>query len=94
MLSKTSGASIEGLPSLSSAHPFGNSFSAFRYISNLPRVTTVVEASKKNGYGLAGIAKAIGLDPSIALRAKVGTIIASELVNDIPINPSSQAIFA
>ena len=87
MLSKTSGASVEGLPSLSNAHPCGNSFSALRYISNFPLVTTVVEASKKNGYGFAGIAKAIGLEPNIALLENVGTMIASELVNDNPINP-------
>ena len=56
-------------------------------LSQGPLVTTVVEASKKNGYGFAGIAKAIGLEPNIALLANVGTMIASELVNDNPINP-------
>ena len=38
------------------------------YISNFPLVTTVVDASKKNGYGSAGAAIAIGLEPIIAKR--------------------------
>ena len=42
----------------------------------------------------AGIATAIGLLPSIASLPKVGTIIASELVIDIPKKPLSDAILA
>ena len=61
---------------------------------SLPLVTTVVEQSKKNGYGSAGIATAIGLEPSIAFLPKVGTMIASELVHAIPRRPSWQAMFA
>ena len=41
-----------------------------------------------------GIAIAIGLEPSIASLPKVGTMIASELVNAIPSRPASEAIFA
>ena len=49
---------------------------------------------KENGYGSAGIATAIGLEPSIAFLPKVGTMIASELVHAIPRRPSWQAMFA
>jgi len=90
----TSGASVLSFPSLSSAQPSGSGFSILLYISNFPRVTTVVEQSNKNGYGSAGIATAIGLEPSIAFLPNVGTIIASEFVHAIPRSPSSLAIFA
>ena len=94
ILERTSGASVLAWPSLSSAHPFGSGFSILLYISSFPLVTTVVEESKKNGYGSAGIATAIGFDPSMAFLPNVGTIIASEFVQAIPRSPSSHAIFA
>ena len=50
--------------------------------------------AKKGGYGSAGIATAIGFDPSMAFLPNVGTIIASEFVQAIPRSPSSHAIFA
>ena len=80
MLARTSGAFVDGCSSLSSAQPSGSGFSALLYISSLPRVTTVVDASKKKLYGSAGIAQAIGFEPIIALRPNVGTMIASLFV--------------
>ena len=94
MFFSTSGASVDALPSLLSAQPSGRGFSILLYISSLPRVTTVVEASKKKSYGSAGMATAIGLEPIIASLPNVGTMIASELVNAMPSSPSSHAIFA
>ena len=94
MLARTRGASLHGAPFSSSAHPSGSGLPVLLYISSLPRVTTVVEASKKNGYGSAGAATAIGFDPIMALRAKVGTMIASELVQEKPMRPRFAAIWA
>ena len=90
----TSFASVEAWPFLSSAQPSGSGFSALLSISSLPRVTTVVDASKKKLYGSAGIAQAIGFEPIIALRPNVGTMIASLFVQLKPIKPSLHAIFA
>ena len=94
MLPNTSAASVEGTPSLLTAQPSGVALPILLYISSLPRVTTVVEQSKKKSTGSAGTVQAIGLEPSIALRAYVGTMIASEFVQEKPIKPWSDAILA
>jgi hypothetical protein len=65
----------------------GRGFSILLYISSLPLVTTVVEASKKKSQGSAGMAQAMGLEPSMASRPKVGTMMASELVKEKPMTP-------
>ena len=94
IFASTSGAFVDGWPFLSSAQPSGSGFSALLYISSLPRVTTVVEASKKKLYGSAGIAQAMGFEPIMALRPNVGTMIASLFVQLRPIMPSRQAMLA
>ena len=52
IFASTSGASVEGWPFLSSAQPSGSGFPILLYISSLPRVTTVVEQSKKKRIGI------------------------------------------
>ena len=50
-------------------------------------MTTLVDASKKNGYGSAGMEIAIGFVPSMAFLPNVGTTMASEFVKAIPMSP-------
>ena len=64
------------------------------YISSLPRVTTVVGAIEEEVNRISWYSQAIGLEPSIALRAYAGTMIASEFVQEKPIKPWSDAILA
>ena len=94
IFASTAGASVLSCPSAPRAQPSGSCLPDLLYISSFPLVTTVVEQSKRNGYGSAGIATAIGLEPNIALRPKVGTMIASELVHAIPSSPCLEAISA